>query len=299
MYIDVSPFAHEQIHNLCGYKGKRLKANGKSDRIGQFLGFEEEQEEFLAGLDFRLKEIVKTVPDIVNKIIFTFDCMDTKCFRHDIYDGYKDGRQTHQMAYDYGEFKKCYKEYMLFLKNAGFLTLEIDALEADDIIGELCDLSISDKQNAMILTPDSDLKQLLTSSEDCSIVMYDSNKKIIVTDKKFTVANLINSGWDNMGGILDNNISSDKVHSFFRNTTKIEPKQLLLSKIIAGDKSDNISSCMSYTRGASTFGITEKRMDAFWESYNGKTDDIMNWGFIQGNVIPSLNEIYIPFSVPA
>jgi 5'-3' exonuclease len=276
---------------MCGYQGKNLIAQGKSNRLEKFLEYEEEQEDFLANVDYRLKEILSSIQDITGKVIFVFDCISTKPFRHNIYSEYKKGREKHRFAYNYTEFKKCIVRYKEFLETNGFITLEADELEADDIIGELCRLSVVKKKNSMILSPDGDMKQTLRSSSDYNIIMFDSNKKIIIVSDDFKLSNVIGSGWGDMGGIFDDNIDNSKISQFFKYYEKINPKKSLLTKIISGDTSDNIKSCINYTRGTSTFGVTEDRMKKFWENYTGVIDErVLSWEFIENVLLVDLNE---------
>lgn len=291
--VDVSPFFHETVHSICGYQGKNLISNGKSDRVEKYLEFEEEQEEFLAGVDFRIKEILNIIPEITGKIIFVFDCIDTKCFRHDLYSDYKGKREKHRFAYNYSEFKNCIKKYKLFLEENGFITLESSTLEADDIIGELCKIN---HMNTIILSPDGDMKQLLDSSDKTTVVMFDSGKKKVITSENFKISNILGSGWvtsfgDEVSGIFDNDIQSDGINQFFKLIEKVNPKKSLLTKVISGDTSDNIPSCISYTRGTSTYGITKDRMEKFFESNNTMGKDILTWDFVENILLPELNNV--------
>jgi len=270
--------------------GATLIKNGKSNRIGEYLKDEKEREDFMSSVYSRIVDSIKEIPDIIDNMIFVFDTFDTKCFRYQIFSEYKANRKKHHTAYDYQSFKQCQKDFMDFLAENGINTIEIPRLEADDIIGKLCEISIEKKQNSIILTGDSDLKQLLHTSKNCCISMYDMDKKIVFVSDDFNINKIVDNSGDEFGGIMSDDITQDKIIKFFQKIDYVNSKQQLLTKVISGDKGDNISSCMSYVRGTSTMGVTDKRMDEIFK--NNEFDDIeISWDYVEKKIVPALNEV--------
>ena len=120
--------------------------------------------------------------------------------------------------------------------------------------------------------------------------MYDMDKKIVFVSDDFNINKIVDNSGDEFGGIMSDDITQDKIIKFFQKIDYVNSKQQLLTKVISGDKGDNISSCMSYVRGTSTMGVTDKRMDEIFK--NNEFDDIeISWDYVEKKIVPALNEV--------
>ena len=110
-------------------------------------------------------------------IMIAFD--KGKTFRHEKYEGYKDGRKETPQ-----ELKEQFPVAKKIAEAMGMHTFEIDNYEADDIIGTFA--SEVDKNEdfiATIISSDKDLLQLI--SDDVEVKLLKSNDYIIMNKKTF------------------------------------------------------------------------------------------------------------------
>lgn len=290
LLIDVSPFAYEAVHRLCGYKGKNLKA----DRFGKFLQTEDEKERFLAVMDEKIKEVVDAIPSSTYRVFFVFDPKSGEAsWRYKIFGDYKGTRKDKVKAYDAGELKICFERYKKFLLGNSFNVVQVPHMEADDMIGFISTYPHVDEDH-LVLSPDSDLKQLVKASDSSNVFFYDKVKQEVIVHEGFNINKIIGgeapatAGDFSFNGLFDDdNVADDKIKDFFRAHKKINPQELLITKIISGDKSDNIPPGITYLRGTQTYGITEDRMKKTWPRMEGATVD---WEYIKNTVMVELNE---------
>ena len=112
-----------------------------------------------------------------DQFIFCFDSRRSK--RKELFSGYKSGRSNYDVS------KLVYSQVDILkneiLPNIGFNNLfESDGLEADDIIGSLCQTK-NPNDDYIIISRDHDLYQLLNKNID----MYDYISKEITTTESF------------------------------------------------------------------------------------------------------------------
>ena len=137
-----------------------------------------------------------------NYILVAFD--KGKTFRHEKYEGYKDGRNATP-----DELKMQFPEAKKVLDAMGIKHFEIDNYEADDIIGTVAKIvDEEDEFIATIISSDKDLLQLISDEVDVKL--------------------LKTSGF----------IRMDK--NEFKNTYGVDPIRMIDLKALMGDASDNI-----------------------------------------------------------
>lgn len=138
-------------------------------------------------------------------VLVAFDAGKTT-FRHEWYDGYKDGRSKTP-----GEFKEQLPYIRELIRALGVEYYELENYEADDIIGTLATNVNKDEFEVVILTGDRDLTQL--ASEDVTV---DITVKGVSEIESYTPAFI-----------------AEKYQG-------LTPKQIIDMKGLAGDASDNI-----------------------------------------------------------
>lgn len=288
MLVDVSPFIHEAVWNKCGYNGSNLR----KDRIGLFLNDENERNSVIELGHSKLKDAIKLIPsDLYPKMILCFDPLNVKSMRYSIYSEYKGTRK--EKPYSGKGFNKMVTDYYHKLKANGITVLEADGMEADDIIAHLSVLSLDNGINSIIVSPDSDLKQLVDNRDGHNCVFFDTGrgKNILFVKRGYKKPNTNTFDEnDEFGGFFDDASSTTTEELFFSTMVEIDPNKLLLTKIIGGDKSDNIPQCISYIRGKSTMFVTDKRVANAISKLDDK-DVITDWEFVKSNVIGRLNEL--------
>ncbi len=127
-----------------------------------------------------------------------------KTFRHEKYDGYKDGRRETPM-----ELKQQFPVAKKIADAMGIKCFEIDNYEADDIIGTFAkEVDINNDFIATIVSSDKDLLQLI--SHDVEVKLLKTHDFVMMNEKSF---------FDTYG---------------------IEPQRMVDLKALMGDSSDNI-----------------------------------------------------------
>lgn len=278
--VDISNIAYEAVHSVCGYKGKNLSA----DRIGCYLDRHSEKEDLMASINQRLADYSKSLSESSSSIIIVFDAFTGKSKRFSVYPEYKDGRGD--KPFDPKEFKKTLLMYRDLLKSSGIITIERTGVEADDIITELSRQLFSKGLNVRINSRDSDLIQLVESTGKTDIVFYNPLTESVYAANGFALTD--NEEFE-MAGIFDEEISTNS-HDWAKKVKIVNPHQVLLEKVISGDKTDNIPSCIHYTKGVSKMGITEDRIKKVMISSMLEVPKNFGWEFVNENVIFHINE---------
>ena len=129
----------------------------------------------LFGFINMLNKIVKE--ENPSYIMIAFD--KGKTFRHEKYEGYKDGRRETPQ-----ELKEQFPVAKKIAEAMGMHVFEIDNYEADDIIGTFAkEVDINDDFIATIISSDKDLLQLM--SDDVEVKLIKSNDYIMMNKKTF------------------------------------------------------------------------------------------------------------------
>lgn len=150
-----------------------------------------------------LKLISDNNPD---RVVFTFD-MRAKTFRHKMYDGYKATRKG--MPEDLASQMPFVKEIITKL---GYPIVELEGYEADDILGTFGKFGEQNNHEILLATGDKDSLQLVT----------DKVTVILATTQK--------------GGAQYIHMTPDAIFEKYG----VTPKQLIETKALMGDASDNI-----------------------------------------------------------
>lgn len=162
-------------------------------------------EKFESTFVSKIQEIQKKTKMKNAKIIVGCDCKQSKIWRKQYYENYKDGRdETKNKEYNIDQFFKFTYENKLFEKAGAELMLQMDTLEADDCIALYVKHLQSKNINYKIVIITSDHDYLQLGGDNISIM-------------NLKYKHLIES----------------------KNSTGI-PEKDLFNKIVMGDKSDNI-----------------------------------------------------------
>lgn len=171
----------------------------------------------------------------IDRVIFVFD---SKSWRYEFYDNYKYALTRVRTDYHEDALKNMF-EFRDFMKRKGFIVTQVDGAEGDDIICGWANYFNEVEEQVVIVSADSDLRQLITPY----VSVYNNNSKT----SKFYYHQY--NDWAKDYEIED-------VES-----SVIDPDSVLINKILSGDSSDNIPKLIK--------GFGEVKFSKMWEMLGG------------------------------
>jgi len=223
-----------------------------------------------------IKKVIKKF-QIIDNIIF---CADGGSWRNDIPipetvrddDGniikYKGNREK-DANINWDLIFKAYENLISQLNNYGINTYKEHLVEGDDLLWWWSKKLNSNGINCIIWTKDNDLKQLVNiDNNKCFTVWWNETNGMFVE----------NFDEDDLDFLFNNEYNENDIifKKIINNTpvVKFNKEDIIINKIIRGDKSDNIEPVLYKQSPKSTrkYRITEKEIDY---SINWKNDDII------------------------
>ena len=187
----------------------------KGQDLGEVLRDEEKKQVFIRKLVIEICYTVRSFDD-VEKVIVVFD---THSWRYNFYPDYKYALTRVRDDY-YKEFIRVLDEFELFLRKKGVIVSRVEGAEGDDLMyiwsvyfDAVCG------EELLIVTGDSDIRQVMTPN----VALFNNNSKALklyCTPESSTV-------WSYR-------VPEDAT------LIPVRPFDILLYKVLLGDKSDNI-----------------------------------------------------------
>lgn len=146
-------------------------------------------------------------------------------------------------------------------------SVHASGLEGDDWISSLSRRLGESGTSTLIWSTDNDLSQLVANREDSICAWYNGNELKLHDSLEAT------GSYDDFMS-LDVSDKSDIVEGLTKlvqKVTYINPNDVILSKIICGDKSDNIIPVAQYTQNGKTYSITDTKFQPIKEELGLKT----------------------------
>lgn len=113
-------------------------------------------ESFIKHMSSDIKKLTKKWKTDINNIVFCCDCPRSKIWRNDIYKGYKITRQQNQNFN-----QNIFNVFKNNIESNNYNIINIDRLEADDIIYLMHSKIKAEHNNIIVITNDNDYLQLL------------------------------------------------------------------------------------------------------------------------------------------
>lgn len=113
-------------------------------------------ESFIKHMSSDIKKLTKKWKTDINNIVFCCDCPRSKIWRNDIYKGYKITRQQNQNFN-----QNIFNVFKNNIETNNYNIINIDRLEADDIIYLMHSKIKTEHNNIIVITNDNDYLQLL------------------------------------------------------------------------------------------------------------------------------------------
>lgn len=213
-------------------------------------------------------------------------CVDSKSWRKTYDPSYKGNREkAPDSPINWDRFYQVMDIITDLLKTRGAIISKQNNAEADDLIYLWCDYLFSKKESAIILTADRDLYQCVNSSFECNsqVILINNNSK---TRKLVVHPNFEKSVVKPEFDIFNQSSIDDTLHDLYtkHEILEVDPEFHVFSKILEGDKGDNIMSVWNWKspKGDNkkiSPGITKKVYTSinenkdldYWDTYMNET----------------------------
>jgi len=273
LIIDGNYFVHSRLFVLPRPKKEQL------------LGDKDGQEQFMRKLCIDFASEVRKMTPFVDQIVVA---VDSKSWRKDLFPTaeYK-GTRVADSSVNWENVFNVYTEFQDILAKQGVIIHKVPGAEADDILFGWSTQLNNEGKNCIVWTGDRDLIQLVNyndATDAYTLWYYNSKRKLLAFEGFEALINKPNeveiSNDDllfNMGSadVLNSQLKGDFINWIDKNGVEIEEincDDFIFSKILQGDKSDNIQSVVSWTKRTSSgsirnYSITEKQALQILEKY--------------------------------
>jgi 5'-3' exonuclease len=257
LIIDGNYFIYSRLFVLPRQKIPTAFA-GPEEIDTRFMSTESEMAIFMRKLATDFASELRKVKNVTSRIIFT---QDSKSWRKDLFPTaeYKANREQDSKIH-WANVHKVVEEFTGYLKEKGVIIHRVSGAEGDDLIyAWTCALN-SKGENCIIWTGDTDLIQLVNynKSTDSYTLWYDNTRSRISVYPGFQKYLDIVDGsnekdYDSIFDVDHVLLISNQVKQelkMFINSNNLEVNEVfcddfVLTKILTGDKSDNIKSVYS------------------------------------------------------
>lgn len=241
----------------------------------RMLSTEESQKLFVSKLEQNLNAVLRDLENIVDRCIFI---MDSASWRKQIESDvdYK-GTRHQDDTIDFDGFEKCLNQFAEILKTYNVTVSKTKRAEADDLIFYWSNILTSKGIPVIMYTSDKDMLQLVRSVNGVPTILYSDVTKKVYTPKAFLesedVSETIYEAFSKKHKIDVFDVKSQFGYLAKKRSLEmieVDADECLFTKVIVGDKSDNISSVYSYTKNGRTFNVTEKKAEKILEIFKDK-----------------------------
>lgn len=265
LMIDGNYFVYSRLYVMPRRKGKKL------------LDSDKDQGQFMRKLCIDFASEVRKMKPFVDEIVLT---VDSKSWRKDFYPEaeYKGTRKTDETV-NWDNVYRIYNEFRTVLAKQGVIVQQTSGAEADDILFARATELNNQGKNCIVWTGDRDLIQLVdyTQATDGYTLWYYNTKRRLIAFQGFedllskkTADSLSND--DILFNLNNDDIVSDgvktQINEWIRSNKvtveEVDSRVFIFSKMLTGDKSDNIPSVVVYSKtmkngSVRTFSVTDKQ----------------------------------------
>lgn len=247
---------------------------------GKLLGDEKSKGQFLRKLCIDFASEIRKMQPFLDKIVLT---IDSKSWRKDLFPEaeYK-GTRTQDDSVEWESVYQIYEEFKTVLAKRGVIVQQVNGAEADDLLFAWSTYLNAAGQNCIVWTGDRDLIQLVDYSkatDGYTLWYYNTKKRLIVFEGFNKMMGMpIDESSDNddlLFNLASKTALLEKVRADVNDWIKkngIEIEEIncdnfIFQKILTGDKSDNIKSVVTWSKGGRTYNISLKQADKILEQY--------------------------------
>lgn len=273
LLIDGNYFLHSRLFVLPRKKGEQL------------LSTQDSKSQLMRKLCIDFASELRKMNMFVDQIVVA---VDAKSWRKDLFpDAQYKGTRTHDDSVNWTGVFEVYSEFQSVLAKQGVIIHQINGAEADDVLFGWSIQLNNEGRNCIVWTGDRDLIQLVDynkATEAYTLWYYNSKRKLIAFEG-FT--KLIESSTSddysnddmlfNMAADLSTSGQSKKDIKAWIESNKVDVQEIncddfIFTKILQGDKSDNIPSVVTWTKAARSgrimnYSLTEKHSNKILDQY--------------------------------
>jgi 5'-3' exonuclease len=291
LIIDGNYFVHSRLFVLPRVKGKQL------------LGDIDGQEQLMRKLCIDLASEVRKMTPFVDQVVVA---VDSKSWRKDLFPAaeYK-GTRVLDDSVNWSNVFDVYEQWQSILATKGVIVHKVPGAEADDILFGWANALNNEGKNCIVWTGDRDLIQLVNynkATDAYTLWYYNSQRKLLAFEgfesllESNHTSDLSNDDMlFNMSSsvVMNNSIKEEFQKWIVKNTVQIQEincDAFIFSKILQGDKSDNIKSVVTWTKQTKegsirNYSITEKHATQILSKYREVEGDFLIDHFFSANQV--------------
>lgn len=213
---------------------------------------------------------IKRFEGVVNRIVYT---VDSSSWRKKFLDTEYKANRVKSTSINWGEIYNVHNEFIASLEKLGIIVSRIQHAEADDLIFAWSSYLNQQGQNAIIISGDNDLLQLVNmdQSSGANTIYYNKFDKDIHVFPKFqswldieehaTTNDIFNLPVDLLSNTKQN--LRDIIKSNRMKSHEVNVNEFIFRKILVGDAGDNVPPLHTKTKetkkGPITYRVTDKQ----------------------------------------
>jgi 5'-3' exonuclease len=273
LLIDGNYFLHSRLFVLPRKKGQKLLENFDS------------QAQLMRKLCIDFASEVRKMRPFIDQIVVA---VDAKSWRKDLFPEaeYK-GTRTHDDSVDWSAVFDVYKEFQDILAKRGVVIHQINGAEADDVLFGWSTQLNNEGRNCIVWTGDRDLIQLVNynNATDAYTLWYYNSKRTLLAFEGFsdiltedTQDDYSNEDllFDMSAGLSASGLSKKELRVWIDknkvNVQEVNCDDFIFTKILQGDKSDNIASVVTWSKSTKSgktinYSITERQANKILDQF--------------------------------
>lgn len=273
LLIDGNYFLHSRLFVLPRKKNERL------------LESEDSKSQLMRKLCIDFASEVRKMNPFVDQIVMA---IDSKSWRKDLFpDANYKGTRTHDDSVDWNSVFEIYSEFQQILAKKGVIIHQINGAEADDVLFGWSTQLNNEGSNCIVWTGDRDLIQLVNYNEATdayTLWYYNSKRKLIAFEgfndiiNKEQASDISNDDllFNMSQGLSASGLAKKELNTWIEKNKvtvdEINCDDFIFTKILQGDKSDNIAAVVQWTKKSKSgkilnYSITEKQANKILDQY--------------------------------
>lgn len=279
LLIDGNYFLHSRLFVLPRVKGQQL------------LSTQDDKSQLMRKLCIDFSSELRKMNQFIDQIVVA---VDAKSWRKDLFpDAQYKGTRTHDDSVNWNGVFEVYTEFQSLLAKQGVVIHQVNGAEADDVLFGWSTQLNNEGRNCIVWTGDRDLIQLVNynnATESYTLWYYNSKRKLITFEgfnkiiNETTIETISNDDLlFNMSSSLSTSDGAKKDLKIWIEKNGIDVQEIncddfIFTKILQGDRSDNIPAVVTWTKTARSgkimnYSITEKHAEKVLSQYKKEEGD--------------------------